>query len=535
MSKESMQYDVVIVGAGPAGLSCAYQLKKINPNLSVCVLEKGATAGAQIVSGAVLEPRALNELIPDWAERGAPVTIAVKKDSFALLSKHHKLPLPVPPQMKNEGNFIIRPGQFVQWLAKEAEQVGVDIFPGFSATQCLFDDAGRVIGVVTGDKGLNKEGNPGPHYQAGYELYSKQLVLAEGCRGSLSKFILSHFNLHSRYSPQTYALGIKEVWEVNSAEYEEGKVMHTIGWPLDHSSYGGSFVYHLDQNQVALGFVVGLDYRNTYLSPFEEMQRFKTHPSIKKLLLGGKRLSYSARALSEGGYQSLPGLVFEGGVIVGDAAGFLNVLKIKGNHTAMKSGMLAAEAIAHAIETNSPQASLYPEKIKASWLEKELYSVRNIRPGFKHGLIPGLLYAALDTYLLKGSAPWTFKNHADHLCLLPYRKCKKISYPKPDQVLTFDRLSSVFLSNTRYEEDQPCHLQLLNPEKAMTVNYEIYASPETRYCPAAVYELVREGNKKRLQINFANCIQCKSCDIKDPTQNINWLPPEGGDGPNYQD
>lgn len=533
MQKESMHYDVVIVGAGPSGLSCACKLKQLNPELSVCILEKGSEVGAQILSGAVFEPRALNELFPDWKERGAPLTVSVESDEFLFLTKNGKIKLPTPKPMHNDGNFIIRLSELCKWLSEQAEKMGVDIFTGFAATQFIIEE-GRVKGVVTGDKGVDKTGQLSTRYQPGYELYAKQVVLAEGCRGSLTKFALEKFNLQEHCDPQSYGIGIKELWEVNPTDYKPGTVMHSVGWPLDNKTYGGAFVYHLDQNQVAIGFVVGLDYQNPYLSPFEEFQQFKRHPSISGLLKNGKRLCYGARALTEGGLQSLPKLIFPGGLIVGDSAGFLNVPKIKGSHTSMKSGMLAAEAIVLALQEDDRDATSYPEKIKSSWVWAELKKVRNIRPAFRAGLIVGLVYAALDTYLFNGRAPWTFKNKADYKSLLLAKKSKRIDYPKPDNQITFDRLSSVYLSNTRYEENQPCHLQLKNTDEAITVNYRLYDSPESRYCPAGVYEILKnENNEPYLQINFTNCIQCKTCDIKDPRQNINWIPPEGGDGPNY--
>lgn len=551
MERESLNYDVVIVGAGPSGLSCAIHIKQLNPDITVCILEKGAEVGSHILSGAVLEPRTLNELFSNWQQLDAPLRVPVVKDEFAFLTAKKKISLLTPPQMKNKGNFIISLGELCKWLAQQAEQLGVDIFPGFAATDFLFNSTSgrhcepqerrrgnpeKIIGVVTGDKGIDKSGNKTNHFQPGIELHAKQVVLAEGCRGSLTKQAIKLFQLDEKSQPQTYGIGIKELWEVDSPHYQAGTVFHSVGWPMNFQTYGGSFVYHLDEKRVALGFVIGLDYTNPYLNPFEEFQRFKTHPAILPLLRGGRRLCYGGRALSEGGFQALPQLTFPGGLIVGDSAGFLNVPKIKGNHIAMKSGMLAAQALCDVIKTNQIEASHYSELFKKSWAWSELYHARNIRPGFRYGLLPGLLYAALDTYILRGRAPWTLSTHCDNKTLKLAKNSKKIDYPKPDNQITFDRLSSVYLSNTRYTEDQPCHLQLKNPAEAIEVNYELYDSPETRYCPAAVYEIVTTPEKKpALQINSGNCIQCKTCDIKDPLQNINWVPPEGGDGPNYLD
>lgn len=541
MENEVMEYDVLIIGAGPAGLAAAIKLKQLaaanQKTLSVCVMEKGAQVGAHILSGAVLEPRSLQALLPDnWQE--APLDTAVTEDHFYYLSANKSWTLPTPKPMHNKGNFIISLGELCKFLASQAENLGCEIYPGFAASRLLYNDANQVIGVATGDVGVDKAGNNSPNFQKGMHLLARQTMLAEGCRGQLSQSAMARFYLRDNIEPQTYALGIKEIWQVKPENHQPGKVIHTIGWPLDHATYGGSFIYHLSRNRVALGFVTGLDYKNPWLDPYKEMQRFKTHPLLKTLLSGGERIAYGARALNEGGWQSIPKLTFPGGVLIGDAAGFLNVPKIKGIHTAMESGMLAAEACFEALNNEGFQMvelHNYPPKVKASWLENELYVVRNIRPGFKYGLIPGLVNAAFETYVSKGKSPWTLSNHADHLQLKPAAKAKKIDYPKPDGLLTFDKLSSVYLTNTYHEENQPCHLKLKQKKLAIEVNYKQYASPETRYCPAAVYEIVNADSEPQLHINAQNCIHCKTCDIKDPRQNIVWQAPEGGGGPNYID
>nr|WP_238584601.1 electron transfer flavoprotein-ubiquinone oxidoreductase [Legionella worsleiensis] len=534
-----MEFDVIIVGAGPAGLSAAIKLKQLakaeNKELSVCILEKGSQVGAHILSGAVLDPVSLKELLPDsW--QTAPLDTAVTQDQFYFLTENKSYKLPTPKPMHNHGNYIISLGELCLFLAEQAEAMGCEIYPGFAATEVLFNAKNQVTGVATGNVGIDKEGKKTNNFQPGMHLLAKQTLFAEGCRGQLSQYLMGRYHLRDNVQPQTYGIGLKEVWQVDAAYHEPGKVIHTVGWPMDHATYGGSFIYHLSNQRVALGFVVGLDYKNPWLNPFAELQRFKTHPIIKSVLTGGERLSYGARALNEGGWQSMPKLVFPGGALIGDSAGFLNVPKIKGIHTAMQSGMLAAQACFDALIQNPIyplELTAYPEKIKNSWLAKELYSVRNIRPGFKFGLIPGLMNAAFETYITKGHSPWTLSNHADHKSLIPAEKAKKINYPKPDGKLTFDRLSSVYLSNTYHEENQPCHLKLKQPKLALDVNLKIYASPETRYCPAAVYEIVEEEQGPRLQINAQNCIHCKTCDIKDPRQNIIWHAPEGSGGPNY--
>ncbi len=534
-----MEFDVLIVGAGPSGLAAAIRLKQLalsqEQDLSVCILEKGSEIGAHLLSGAVLEPRSLRELLPDSWEN-APLDTLVSEDLFYLLTQAKAYQLPTPKQMHNKGNYIISIGELCKFLAKQAEQLGCEVYPGFAASKVLFNNKDQVIGVATGEAGIDKQGNKTNNYQPSMHLLAKQTLFAEGCRGQLSQYLMNRYHLRDNVQPQTYGIGLKEVWRVDPTQHQLGKVVHSIGWPLNHSTYGGSFIYHLSQQRVAIGFVVGLDYKNPWLNPFGEFQRFKTHPLIQPLLTGGERLSYGARALNEGGWQSIPKLSFPGGLLIGDGAGFLNVAKIKGIHTAMKSGILAAEACFTSLDfkASSPiEINLYAEKIKQSWVMEELYAVRNIRPGFKYGLIPGLINAAFETYISHGKSPWTLSHHTDHRSLLPADKAPKINYPKPDGKITFDKLSSVFLANTYHEENQPCHLKLKQPKLAIEVNYKKYASPETRYCPAAVYEIIEEEKGPRLQINAQNCIHCKTCDIKDPRQNIVWHAPEGGGGPNY--
>jgi electron-transferring-flavoprotein dehydrogenase len=535
MQRESMEFDTVIVGAGPAGLAAAIRLKQLAPDATVCVVEKGSEVGAHILSGAVIEPRALDELLPDWRTQETPLKTSATEDRFYFLTETKAYKLPTPPQMHNHGNFIVSLGDVVRWLGAQAEALGVEIYPGFAAAELLEED-GRIIGIATGDMGIARSGEAGPNHQPGMELRAPYTLFAEGCRGSLSKQLMTRFNLRDGVDPQTYGLGIKELWEIPASRHKPGLIEHTFGWPMDSRTYGGSWLYHLGENLVSYGFVIGLDYSNTWISPFDEMQRLKTHPHLRPHFEGGRRISYGARALSEGGLQSIPRLTFPGGALLGDAAGFLNVPKIKGTHAAMKSGMMAAEAVAEARAAGTAEPTGFTEKLRASWLQAELSSVRNIRPSFaKFGNWGGFLYSAIDTVLLRGKAPWTFHHpHADNEVLKPAAQDRPIAYPKPDGVLTFDRLSSVFISNTNHEEDQPVHLKLRDPAKWLPENWEKYRSPESRYCPAAVYEAVgvEEGNP-HLQINAQNCVHCKTCDIKDPTQNIDWAVPEGGGGPNY--
>jgi electron-transferring-flavoprotein dehydrogenase len=541
--RESMTYDVVVVGAGPSGLATAIRLKQLcaekGKEFTVCVVEKGSEVGAHILSGAVIDPRALTELFPDWKEKGAPLNQPVTEDRFLFLTERKSLRVPgwmLPACFKNPGNYIASLGNVCRWLGTQAEALGVEIYPGFAAAETLFDDAGRVRGVATGDMGIGKSGEKTARYQPGIELHAKYTIFAEGCRGHLGKQLEERFKLREGVAPQVYGIGLKELWEVKPEKHIPGLVVHTAGWPLDNETYGGSFLYHLENHQVAVGYVVGLGYRNPYLYPFEEFQRYKMHPAIRGFFEGGRRISYGARAISAGGLQSLPKLTFPGGALVGDDAGFLNAARIKGTHAAIKSGMLAAETAFDALGKDGETAELtaYPDAFHKSWLYDELHRARNFKPWMSAGLYTGTLMVGIDQVVFRGKAPWTLTHkHADHETLLPKEACKPIEYPKPDGVLTFDRLSSVFVSNTNHEEDQPSHLKLKDPSIPVAVNLAVYAGPETRYCPAGVYEFVTEGGAARLQINAQNCVHCKTCDIKDPKQNIVWVVPEGGGGPNY--
>jgi electron-transferring-flavoprotein dehydrogenase len=541
--RESMPFDVVIVGAGPSGLAASIRLKQIAAEkateLSVCVVEKGSEVGAHILSGAVVDPIALSELFPDWKERGAPLNQPVTEDRFLFLTKEGSRAVPgwmMPACFKNHGNYAASLGNLCRWLGTQAEALGVEIYPGFAAAEVLYDAEGHVRGVATGDMGIGKNGEKTARFAPGIELHAKYTLFAEGCRGNLGKELQQRFKLREGRDPQVYGIGLKELWEVKPDRHEPGLVVHTAGWPLDHDTYGGSFLYHMEANQVAVGFVVGLGYTNPYLNPFEELQRYKTHPAIRGFFEGGRRVAYGARAINAGGLQSLPKLIFPGGALVGDDAGFLNASRIKGVHAALKSGMLAAQATFEALAAGRGHDELaaYPQAFEKSWLRDELHRARNFKPWMSRGLLTGTLMVGIDQIVFGGKAPWTLHHgHADNETLKPKAECRPIDYPKPDGVLTFDRLSSVFVSNTNHEEDQPAHLKLRDARVAIDTNLRLYDAPETRYCPAGVYEIVEEAGQARLQINAQNCVHCKTCDIKDPTQNINWVVPEGGGGPNY--
>jgi electron-transferring-flavoprotein dehydrogenase len=538
MTRESMQYDVVVVGAGPAGLSAAIRAKQLSPETSVCVLEKGSEVGAHILSGAVFDPRALDELFPDWKEKGAPLDQPVSADRFLFLTEKGSFETPsflLPGCFQNHGNYIISLGNLCRWLAQQAESLGVEIFPGFAAAEVLYD-GDKVKGVATGDMGIGRNGEKTDAYQQGMELHGSYTLFAEGCRGQLGRRLEARYRLREGRDPQVYGIGLKELWDLKPEKHQAGLVMHTAGWPLDASTYGGSFVYHAANNQVAIGFVVGLGYSNPYLSPYEEFQRFKTHPAIRDFFAGGKRVAYGARAIAAGGLQSLPKLVFPGGALIGDNAGFLNASRIKGSHCAIKSGMLAAEAVIAALKAGraGDELTAYPDAFRASWLHEELHRARNFKPWMSKGLYLGTLMVGADQVLFRGKAPWTLHHdHADNESLVEKSRAEKIQYPKPDGVLTFDRLTNVAFSNTNHGENQPVHLTLKDPAVPVRLNLEKYAGPESRYCPAGVYEFVEVESKPRLQINAQNCVHCKTCDIKDPAQNIVWVAPEGGGGPNY--
>jgi electron-transferring-flavoprotein dehydrogenase len=543
--RESMEYDVVIVGAGPAGLAAGIRLKQLaakkGAEINVCIVEKGSEVGAHILSGAVMDPRGLTELFPDWKEKGAPLNTPVTEDRFLFLTEKSASKVPnlfLPACFKNHGNYVISLANVCRWLGQQAEALGVEIYPGFAAAEILFNEDGSVKGVATGDMGIGKNGEPTDHFQRGMELHAKYTLFGEGCRGNLGKQLEKRFNLREGKDPQVYGIGLKEIWEIQPAKHQAGLVIHTAGWPLDSHTYGGSFLYHMENNLVSVGFIVGLGYTNPYLSPFEEFQRYKTHPAIRTFFEGGKRVAYGARAITAGGLQSLPKTIFPGGALIGDNAGYLNVARIKGSHAAIKSGMLAAEAAFDAVTSSRAYDELvaYPNAFRESWLHEELYKARNVKPALSKSLYAGALMVGIDQIVFGGKAPWTLHHkHADHETLRKKNEVSPINYPKPDGVLTFNRLSSVFISNTNHEENQPAHLTLKDPSIPVKINLEYYDAPEQRYCPAGVYEIVREGDgtNPRLQINAQNCVHCKTCDIKDPTQNIVWVTPEGGGGPNY--
>lgn len=544
MQRESMEFDVVIVGGGPGGLASAIRLKQLaaeqGSDISVCLIEKSAEIGGHILSGAVMDPRALTELLPNWERDGAPLHTPVSEDRFFILTETGAMKVPnslLPDCFHNDGNYVISLGNVCRWLGEQAEALGVEIYPGFAGAEVLYDDNGAVQGVATGDMGRLHDGTAGPNFQAGMELHGRYTLFAEGCRGHLGKQLMGRFGLNAGADPQTYGIGLKELWTIPPEQHQPGLVIHSGGWPMDNNTYGGGFLYHLENNQVAVGFVVGLGYENPHLSPFEEFQRYKAHPAIRRFLDGGKRVSYGARALAAGGLQSLPKLIFPGGLLLGDEAGFLNAARIKGSHCAIKTGALAAEACFAALRTGRKhdELSAYPDAFRNSWLYEELYRARNFKPWMSKGLKLGAFMFGIDQIVFGGKAPWTLRNKvADHAKLKPAAQCAKIDYPKPDGVLTFDRLSSVFLSSTNHEEDQPCHLHLKNGAVPIGVNLALYDAPEQRYCPAGVYEILgREEGNPRLQINAQNCIHCKTCDIKDPTQNITWVVPQGGEGPTY--
>jgi len=543
--RESMEYDVVIVGAGPAGLAAAIRLKQLaaqrGREIGVCVIEKGSEVGAHILSGAVMDPRALAELYPDWQALNAPLKAPVSEDRFLFLTEKSSFKVPtflLPQCFQNHGNYVISLGNLCRWLGQQAEGLGVEIFPGFAAAEVLYNDNGSVKGVATGDMGVDKNGKPTDAFQRGMELHAKYTFFAEGCRGHLGKQLQARYELNKDADPQVYGIGLKELWEIKPDKHQLGLVVHTAGWPLASDTYGGSFLYHMEDNLVAVGYVVGLGYGNPYLSPYEEFQRYKTHPTIRAFFEGGKRVAYGARAITAGGLQALPKLVFPGGCLIGDDAGFLNASRIKGSHCAIKSGMLAAESAFEAVAAGraGDELASYPDSFSQSWLYEELYRARNFKPWMSKGLYTGTLMVGVDQVVFGGRAPWTLHHaHADHETLVKKSDVAPIAYPKPDGVLTFDRLSSVFISNTNHNEDQPCHLTLKDPSVPVNVNLALYDAPEQRYCPAGVYEIVRndDGTEPRLQINAPNCVHCKTCDIKDPTQNIVWVTPEGGGGPNY--
>ena len=539
--RESMEYDVVIVGAGPAGLSTAIRLKQINPEINVCIVEKASEVGAHILSGNVFETRALDELLPDWKNMdGCPLKTRVTKEKLLFLLKKSHITVPsflLPPVQHNKGNYIASLANMCRWLGQIAENLGIEIYPGFAASEILYGEDGKVKGVATNDMGVDINNEKKDSYEPGIELHAKVTVFAEGCRGHLGKQLIKKFNLSKNSDPQQYGIGLKEIWEVPEQNHDEGLVFHSVGWPLDNNTYGGSFVYHAEKNQIFLGYVIGLDYKNPYLSPFEEFQRFKTHPAIKKMLSGGKRVSYGARALIEGGIQSLPQMYMPGALLIGCDAGTLNMPKIKGTHTAMKSGTIAAEAINEFLADRVQDLSNYETLFKKSWAFNELQLARNVKPFFtRFGTILGILFTGIDQFLFRGKLPFTLSHkHADHETLESAKESKKINYPKPDGVITFDRASSVYLSGTYHTENQPVHLQLKDKELPISYTLDKFDEPSQRYCPVGVYEVHRneDGSDPKFVINSQNCIHCKTCDIKEPSQNINWVTPEGGGGPKY--
>ena len=537
VNRESMEYDVVVIGAGPSGLATAIKVKQLSPDTTVCILEKGSEVGAHILSGNVFETRALDELIPDWRKKDSPIKTKVSKEKFLFLSKNNSFSWPtwlLPSVQKNHNNYIISLANLCRWLATEAENLGVEIFPGFAASKILYSEDSKVVGVQTGDMGIDKDGNKKDSFEPGINIHAKVTVFAEGCRGHLGKELIKKYNLSEGKSPQQYGIGFKEIWEVDETQHNEGLVMHTAGWPLDNSTYGGSFCYHAEKKQIFLGYVIGLDYKNPYLSPYDEFQKFKTHPAIKKLLTNGKRIAYGARALIEGGLQSLPKMYLPGALLVGCDAGTLNMPKIKGSHTAMKSGIIAGETIVDHLNNSNPLSD-YEKKFNDSWLFKELYAARNVKPSFNWGLIPAIIFTGIDQIIFRGKLPFTLKHkHADHETLQLAKDSKKIEYPKYDGVYTFDKTSSVYLTGTNHESDQPVHLQL--KDKNLPINYTLkkYDEPSQRYCPAGVYEVDKtDPLESKFVINAQNCIHCKTCDIKEPSQNITWVVPEGSGGPNY--